>query len=132
MRVPVALALRAELRRARSQTSLDPLALFVVGLGDDSDLPAWALACELAPERIRSSRADPAGALVVGAVSRSRLIATLHRAGERDLSAKLSSCDTSSVPVLLLRDVIRVVTVLHQVESQEAEAMLHQRPLGSA
>jgi len=132
MKVPVTLALRAELHRAQIQHHTERLALFVLGLGDEGDLPAWALACELAPDRVPHTLSDAAFTTLVGAVSLPHLVNTLHRAGERELSAALRSSDARSVPVVLLRDVERIVKALHDVESEEAELLLHARPAGSA
>lgn len=67
----------------------------------------------------------------IGAAPLSRLAHTLSRAGERELSAALRA-SSSSVPVVLLRDVVRVVTALEAVEAEEAEALLAEAPLGSA
>lgn len=130
MRISVTRALRAELSRARSQPCPEPLALFVLGLGDDGDISAWALAYELAPERLRGLAIDPL--LVVGAVSLPMLANTLQRAGERELSAALRSSAEGSVPVVLLRDVVRMVKGLDDVEADEVELLLRGAPAGQA
>lgn len=132
MRVPVITALRAELSRARSQSTEERVALFVLGLADEGDLPAWALACELAPERARRSMDDPTCTMLVGAAPLPRLAHTLHRAGERELSAALRSSDAANVPVVWLDDVVRTVTALSAVEAEEIEALIHETPAGRA
>lgn len=132
MNVPVSLALRAELTRAQTHRGSERLALFVVGLGDEGDFPAWALASALAPGRFSSGSTQSSCAMVVGAVPLLSLIRTLHHAGERDLSAELCASASDGIPVLLMQDVLRTVTALHDVEALEAEAMLHQQPLGCA
>jgi hypothetical protein len=132
MNVSVALALRAELSRARAHQTCERLALFVLGLTDEGDLPAWELASELAPERVAAAAGEPACTMLVGAVSLRRLASTLHRAGERELSAALRSSDARGVPVVLVQDVVRIVKPLDVVEAEEAESMLYMRPIGSA
>lgn len=132
MRVPYSLALRAELSRARSTQPADRVALFVLRLTDEGDLPAWALACELAPERAKRSMTDPTCKMLVGAASLPRLAHTLHRAGERELSAALASSAASDVPVVLLDDVVRTVTGLRAVEDEEIASLLRGAPAGVA
>lgn len=123
MRFPVTSALRAELRRARASASEDRLALFVLGLGDEGDLPAWEVASELMPEDAPAPGEEPSRTLLIGAAPLAKLVHTLSRAGELELSAALHA-SPSSVPVLLLQDVVRVVTALDAVEAEEAEALL--------
>lgn len=131
MRVPVTSALRAELTRARATAREGRLALFVVGLSDEGDLPAWEVASELLPAADLPCSPDSFRALRIGAAPLSRLVHALLRAGERELSAALRA-SSSSVPVVLLRDVVRVVTALEAVEAEEAEALLAEAPIGSA
>lgn len=132
MKVPVSTALRAELSRARATISNDPVALFVVCLGDEGDLPAWELAAALLPERFRAEDVHPPGTVVVGAAPLQKLVRTLQRAGERELSAALRKSNAAGVPVVTLHDVIRKVQALRDVEAEEAELMLAERPKGSA
>ena len=131
MRVPVTTALRAELSRAREKELEGPLALFILDLQDDGDLPAWELAAVLAPERMALSPADP-HPLVLGAAPLQTLARTLQRAGEGELSAALRASGADSVPVLFLHDVVRLVKALRDVESEEADDLLHEAPIGSA
>lgn len=131
MRVPVTTALRAELSRAREKELEGPLALFILDLQDDGDLPAWELAAVLAPERMALSPTDP-HPLVLGAAPLQTLARTLQRAGEGELSAALRASGADSVPVLLLHDVVRLVKALRDVESEEADYLLHEAPIGSA
>lgn len=132
MKVPVTSALRAELSRARAVTKEDRLALFVLGLSDEGDLPAWELASELLPDHLPPPGSDPCETLLIGAVPVPRLVNTLFKAGERDLSAALRASAAESVPVVLVRDVLRVVTALDDVEAEEAESLLAGAPAGYA
>lgn len=134
MRVPFSTALRAELRRARDVQPEGPVALFVLSLDDEGDLPAWALACELAPDRAKKSMTDPSCTMLIGAAPLRDLARTLQRAGERELSAALSSSSSSTgdIPVVLLNDVVRMVTGLQVFEDEEIESLLRERPAGKA
>lgn len=133
MRVPFSTALRAELRRARDVPHEEPVALFVLSLDDEGDLPAWALACELAPDRAKKSMTDPSCTMLIGAAPLRDLARTLQRAGERELSAALASSSSSSdTPVVLLNDVVRIVTGLHAFEEEEIESLLRESPAGRA
>lgn len=131
MRVPVTTALRAELTRAREQELEGPLALFILDLHDDGDLPAWELAAVLAPERLALCPTN-APSVVLGAAPLLKLARTLQRAGERELSAALRASDVGSVPVLFLHDVVRMVKALREVESEEADFFLREAPIGTA
>lgn len=131
MRVPVSTALRAELSRAREKELDGPLALFILDLHDDGDLPAWELAAVLAPERLAAAPPDEPP-VVVGAVPLLKLARTLQRAGERELSAALRASNPSTVPVVLLHDVVRMVKALREVENEEADYFLREMPIGSA
>ena len=55
---------------------------------------------------------------------------TLQRAGERELSAALRSSADGGVPVVLLRDVVRMVKWLDEVEADEVELLLRGAPAG--
>jgi hypothetical protein len=132
MRVSVTSVLRAELARARAGAAEAHLALFVLGLGDDGDLPARALASELVPGHTPPSGTDPEQMLLIGSAPVPALVHTLFRAGERELSAALRASSGASVPVVLVRDVVRLVTVLDDVEAQEADVLLAGSPAGDA
>ncbi len=108
------------------------MALFVLSLDDEGDLPAWALACELAPDRAKKSMTDPSCTMLIGAAPLRDLARTLHRAGERELSAALASSSTAAdTPVVLLDDVVRMVTGLRAFEDEEIESLLREGPPGS-
>ncbi|MFO0589230.1 MAG: hypothetical protein U0441_16960 [Polyangiaceae bacterium] len=132
MRVPVTTALRAELSRAREKELEGPLALFILDLEDEGDLPAWEMAAALVPERMAHSSAEDHPSLVLGAAPIAQLSRTLARAGERELSAELLRRRNAGVPVVLLHDVVRMVKVLREVEREEAEFLLRERPAGQA
>jgi hypothetical protein len=132
MRVPITTALRAELSRAREKQGEAPLALFLLGLGDEGDLPAWALAVTLAPERIGALPPPAAGLLIAGAAPLADLARTLQKVGERELSDALRRARFADVPVVLVHDVVRVVKPLEELEFQEAEMIVDQKPAGSA
>lgn len=131
MNIPVTSALRAELSRARVSEGEGRVALFVLALTDEGDLPAWEVASDLWPDTDPPLGADPQRTLLIGAAPLRTLAGSLLRAGERELSAALRA-SSSSVPVLLLQDVVRVVTELDQVEAEEAERLLAQPPAGDA
>jgi hypothetical protein len=132
MKVPVTSALRAELSRARASIPEDRLALFVLGLTDEGDLPAWELATQLLPDNVPPPGAAPCQTLLIGAAPLPRLVHTLFRAGERELSAALRASSPGSVPVVLVQDVVRVVTALDAVEADEADLLLFEAPAGHA
>ncbi len=132
MRVPVTTALRAELSRAREKELEGPLALFILDLADEGDLPAWELAAVLAPERIARLAPDTLPSMVLGAAPLAKLARTLQRAGERELSVALCKSEGRGVPVVLLHDVVRMVKILRDVEREEAEFLLHEKPAGQA
>lgn len=130
MRVPFTSALRAELSRARVNQPQAPIALFVLGLADDGDLPAQEMAAALAPDR--AGQAASLRTMLVGAAPLRELVLTLLRAGERDLSVALCSSDAAAVPVVMLQDVVRAVKPLREVEAEEAESLLGAAPAGRA
>lgn len=132
MKVAFTSALRAELCRARSFIPEDRLALFILGLGDEGDLPAWELATELLPDNVPPPGSDPYQTLLIGAAPLPRLAHTLFRAGERELSAALCAAAPGSIPVVLVNDVLRVVTALDTVEAEEAESLLAEPAIGYA
>ncbi len=141
MRVAFTTALRAELFRAQElskttktnpKAQVERLALFILSLTDEGDLPAWALACELAPDRVSRSLNDPACKMLVGAAPLKKLASTLARAGERELSMELSSSRTDEIPVVLLNDVVRIVTPLETFEAEEIDELLREAPFGNA
>lgn len=129
MRVSVASALRAELSRARERQPEEPLALFVLGLTDQGDLPAWEMANALVPERVAGAPQRP---MIVGVASLPKLVVTLFRAGELELSVALRDSNADGVPVVLLRDQLRAVKALREVEAEEVESLLRTPPVGFA
>ena len=132
MRVPVTTALHAELSRAREKELEGPLALFILDLEDEGDLPAWEMAAALAPERIAQSTPEEHPSLVLGAAPIAKLARTLRRAGERELSVELERRRGAGVPVVLLHDVVRMVKVLREVEREEADFLLREMPAAQA
>lgn len=132
MRVPFTTALRAELSRAREKELEGPLALFILDLADEGDLPAWEMAAVLAPERMAQLPHDVLPSMVLGAAPLAMLARTLQRAGEGELSVALRRFAGKGVPVVLLHDVVRMVKVLRDVESEEAEFLLHEKAIGEA
>ena len=132
MKVPVTSALRAELSRARAAPTDERLALFILSLGDEGDLPAWALASALLPGNSPPPGSDPHQTLFIGTAPLPKLVRTLFQAGERELSAALRASPPASVPVVLVQDVVRIVTALDVVEAEEAESLLSEAPAGHA
>lgn len=130
MRVSFTSALRAELSRARTRQPDGPIGLFVLSLTDDGDFPAWEMAAALAPER--AFGASPLRTMIVGAAPLTQLVLMLFRAGERELSDVLRSADADAVPVVVLKDALRVVKALRDVEAEEAECLLRGAPAGRA
>ena len=130
MRVSFISALRAELSRARTREPDGPICLFVLGLTDDGDFPAWEMAAALAPDRAFAT--SPLHTLVVGAAPLPQLVLTLFRAGERELSNVLRSADAGAVQVVVLKDAVREVKTLRDVEAEEAEHLLRAAPAGRA
>ena len=129
MRFPVTTALRAELERARGSILKGQLALFVLGLSDEGDLPAWELAAALAPDRIHPGSAFT---MLIGAAPVGDLARTLQSAGERELSAALRSSVKQCVPVVLVEDDVRIVKTLEELEDEEAESLIYEHPVGHA